>query len=285
MSTPADQLPPDQGGDADDFDTMFDLEVDTSLDPPDLEGLDEAPPEGEPAPAPQGEVPPRHVPVAELVAERRQRQELQRRLEALEQRAAQPPAAPPAPEDPQPDYLDDPKGWAEWNSRQTQRAVQEAVAKATEALQMAQGQQQTGQLSQAVQIQEAQFVAQNPDYLDALNHSRQVRYSQLTMMHPDATPEQVVAHITQEERQLAAQLISRGRNPAEFAYNYAKTIGYQGRQQQQQAPAGFGGQPPMDRAALRGLPGGGGGLPAAPSGSNIFPEFDQAMAERFGRRR
>lgn len=304
MSTPHDEM----------LDTLAGIEEDLPVTPEDLEAMakDDAEIEAE-APASanaelaneeeeaaQDTPAPKLVPVAELVAERKQRQELQRKLQELEQqRAQQPPPPPPQveppkvetpPADPEPDYLDDPKAWTEWKIRQNERELQALRDQVKQTTQAQQYNQAETALVSALQRSEATFLQEHPDYYQALNHARERVFhetkTELELLGVQATDEQIVQHLMNQERQLAANLVQRGINPAQYAYTIAqRRYGYQGPQQAPQAP-----QAPVQlqadptRQALRGLPSGDTGLQPEQSSGNLPDEFAAAFAERFGRR-
>jgi hypothetical protein len=71
---------------------------------------------------------------------------------------------------------------------------------------------------------ESEFVAQNPDYYQALSHLRNARGRELAVwgMAPEAIRQQVVT----EEMQLLARANAERRNPAQMAYDLARERGY-----------------------------------------------------------
>jgi hypothetical protein len=154
--------------------------------------------------------------------------EFQNKLAALE---AKLPKEQPAPE---PDFVEDPKGYVDHKLNETLGKIAEANKKAeatgNEAKETAAQAAQQVEYQRAmsvIQQTEQAFVAQNPDYYDALNHLRGVRAAQLREFTPDITPEQIQQVIVTEETNLAIQLMRQGRNPAATALNLAKTYGYQ----------------------------------------------------------
>lgn len=187
-----------------------------------------------------------------------------------------------------PDFLEDPKGYIDAQAKQTQDALKqlkEGEAKRTEAEQQ---QQQVQQIVTTTLAKESEFVKTTPDYGDALNHLRNVRGQQLKMLYPQATDQQIQQQIGREELTAAAQILQVGGNPAEFAYNYAKTMGYAPKAQPATngiaaAAAAATDQKP-DKDAVRTL-GGGGGADKEPENADPMPEFTAALRERFTRRR
>lgn len=180
-------------------------------------------------PAPQAEAAPQEgarVPLASLLEERaqwkRENEALQSRLAALEAKNAAPPAPPAEPPPPAPEFIDDPKGYVD---AQVQAAIQK-LEQTNNRTEQQQAELAELRLASAVKVAEADASARIPDWQGALAHLRGVRYQELKLMFPDATDEQVVATITNEERQVAAQELSRGRNPYDFAFQLAKLRGY-----------------------------------------------------------
>jgi hypothetical protein len=141
------------------------------------------------------------------------------------------------------------------------------------------------QLVSNVSAKEQEFLKTTPDYYDAVTHIRTVRASQLQMLYPQATPEQITRQITIEEVGAARQLLQQGGDPAQFAYNYAKTMGYVPKAQAAAAGNGAAAATKTDKDAVRSM-GGGGGADSTDSGEDDgrnIPEFASALAERFGR--
>lgn len=251
----------------------------------------EAPaPEPPPAPAPAPEP---SVPVATLLEERRRYQE---RIDALEKRSALSPedtallarlrdqqkAAEPA----IPDFETDPKGHLEARLKQVSEQ-NEQVKQATQAL--VASQQEQAVINQAT-VHEQAFVSEHPDYYDALKHIRSVRTEQLRMIAPDADANTISTAIRREEVQMVNQLIAGKKNPAEFAYNYARTLGYKAAAAAAAAPAAAPAPAalkppappiPVDRTAVRTLGAGAATPPTAEDEADGMPEFKAALRERF----
>lgn len=197
------------------------------------------------------------------------------------------------PEEPAPDYLEDPKGYIDHTAKSTLdqlRGIQETIEQTTEA-QGAQGQElnqqrQVQAIQQMASAGEEAYAKGQPDYWDALEHLRNVRANQLQMAFPDATPQQLAEHMRAEEFSTAAQILQQGRNPAEYAYQFAKTLGYTPAQQ----PKGAGKtNEPDDPEALDEARQNAQGLGSSGSGGDLNQlmeldgdEFDQAMKETFG---
>src|SRR5688572_8273376 len=181
-----------------------------------------------------------HVPLAKYLEERNKlRAELEQRdltIKQINERLAAFEAknAPPAPPPPaEPDYIDDPKGYVDHKLSATLKAIEDAnkknepeVKKAQEIAARAAEQVELQRFTQDLQTHEQRFVAQNPDYYDALTHVRNVRAAQLREFDPEITQEQIVQVIRHEETNLAVQLARQGRDPVQTAYNLAKHYGY-----------------------------------------------------------
>lgn len=131
------------------------------------------------------------------------------------------PQAPPSPED---DIFEAFK--AEVAERQ--RLGQETASIKAQFEQLAQrteAERQQQAVAQTVYRAEAEFQAKTPDYQAAINHLRNARLQQLVM---GGVPEQAARErIVAEAFQLATIALQRGLDPAQFAYDYSKSYGYQ----------------------------------------------------------
>lgn len=211
------------------------------------------------------------------------RLEAQPRLTSEDQAAlAKLRAADQATQQQEPDFLADPKGYVDNKVKAALEKLDAAEKKTEEThAKVAEGEQLRAVL-QATMTAEQTFVQTTPDYPQALQHIRSVRTAQLQALYPEATAEQVANHIAYEERETARGLIAQNRNPAEFAYTIAKTLGYQPQKPQGQ-PANR--QAPVDKAAVRTLGSGGGDAQATEDAGSGMPEFKAALAERFKKKR
>jgi hypothetical protein len=190
--------------------------------------VEEAKPE--PKPEPQEK---QHVPLAAHLEERRKWKEdaentkaqlkaLQDQLEALRN----PPKAP----DPEPDFVQDPKGYVDHRVTEALAKLEETgkqVETVGKTAEQAQAEVQFNRFMTDLTVTEQSFVAATPDYYDALNHIRNARAMELKILVPDITDDQVANQIRQEEIGLASQLMKQGRNPHEYAYKLAAARGYQ----------------------------------------------------------
>ncbi len=185
-----------------------------------------------------------------------------------------------------PDFLEDPKGYVDSKLSQTKDALKKLDEANEHRAQQERAQAEVTQLVGAVSNKEQEFLKSTPDYYEAVTHIRTVRASQLQMLYPQATPEQITRQITLEEVGAARQILQGGGDPADFAYKYAKTVGYTPK-----APAAASGStsaaPKIDKDAVRSM-GGGGGADSTDEGDDdgrTIPEFAAALAERFSRKR
>lgn len=180
----------------------------------------------------------------------------------------------------EPDFLADPKGYVDTKLAAVDKARQDDAKKNEATQQQVQQAEQLRQVFNATLNAEQAFVAKQPDYPQALEHIRTVRTAQLQALHPEASGEQIANHIAFEERETARSMIAQNRNPAEFAYAIAKTLGYQPPKPAEPAkPAAK----PIDKDAVRTLGSGGGdGTPVDDPGTGM-PEFTAALQERFKR--
>lgn len=244
-----------------------------------------AAPEAVVAAAPVVAPEPKHE-VIPLATHLEQRKQLNARIAELEAAALAraTPAEPPKPVD----FMEDPKGYVD---QRIQTAAQKAEANAAELQSLREQQQINALISEAGQA-EAEFAKQHADYEAALQHVRDTRMAQLRLMDTEATEAQLKQAIAREEIVGIAAAKQRGINPAELAYNYAKTLGYK-------TPVAAAPPPPAtptiasaavapatlahaaDVSAARSLGAGGGGGEA--TGDDEESELTSALKARFRR--
>ncbi len=198
--------------------------------PPEIEVEEptETTPEPEPAPA-EGKATPEQIASNLQVALRESRAEqkaMREELAQLREQLKQQAKPEPVPVEEEPDFLADPKAYVDAKEKKLieKLKAQTDDTEKTKA-QLAEEQQRQALYAETV-AQETQFVATTPDYPQALAHIRGVRTSQLKVLHPDATDEQVAGQIAFEEMSFARQLVAQKKNPAQFAYQYAQAMGY-----------------------------------------------------------
>lgn len=182
-----------------------------------------------------------------------------------------------------PDFLQDPKGYIDAKAAEAKKAADAAAADSKKVTEANTAREQFTAVMSGTQSRETAFVAKNPDYYDAVNHIRAGVAAETRMLYPDATDAQITEHIGRQEIAMAAQLLAAGKDPAEFAYNLAKTRGYVAKAKA--ADAANGGKPadkPADKDAARSLGGGGGSDAQADDVDESIETFNSAVAERFG---
>lgn len=228
----------------------------------------------------------RVIPLAAHLEERRR---LQAELRTMEERLAalEKPPAPPAPE---PDFLEDPKGYVD---AKTQKAL-DALQKVEQQAEVLTKEQQVQQFLGQVGAVEAEYVKQAPDYYDALAHIRTARAEQLAWLFPQAEPHQIQRQIRAEELEAAYSLMQQGRNPSEAVYRMAQRVyGYTPKTAAPPAPAA---KPAAPATTPAGLPtatlGPSGTAPDAndleemgrDDGDELAGTIGQALKERFQRK-
>lgn len=145
----------------------------------------------------------------ELISERRARQELERRLAALEEKTNPKPQIPA--------LQDDPAGHLDARLRELEQPVQEMRQQTAQ-------QQQIAALQNAYQANEAEFIKVTPDYTDAASHLVNQRAAELAAA--GLTPEEAQQVIVSDLRAITARALNAGVNPAERIYAIAKARGY-----------------------------------------------------------
>lgn len=181
---------------------------------------------------------------------------------------------PPKTDDP-PDWMQDPKANVDSRFGKLEKKLEETAKKADDANEKLNQHQTIQAVIQTAGAQVTEFVAQNADYPKAIEHVRAMRRGQLEMLYPQATAEQVAQIVAREEITLAGQVVSRGDNFAEFAYNYAKRMGYQPPKPPDPEPA-----KKIDASAVRTLGSGGADVaPPATDDEDPNSEFRAAKKE------
>lgn len=239
--------------------------------------------------------PAKWVPVGVFVETKNELKRLGQELAALKN---PPPAKPAAP-----DFAADPKGYVDHKVQDALAQLEGATKPVKEAAEQANATAAETRFQQALQTSEQSFVAQNPEYYDALNHLRGIRASELAMLNPDLTVPQIREIIGREELQLAANLMRSGRNPSQIAYEIAKARGWSPKAAAA-AGAAAGGAADTGAAAAGN---GASALPHVPGPKQLPPDqtlgtgagspnagddvdanqdpFDTAWSEMFGRKR
>lgn len=183
---------------------------------------------------------------------------------------------------PAPDPWQDPEGAKQWAAQQQQlqqQLWQAQQQREQQEVQRHQQEQHFQHVSSVVDDYEGEFTAQHPDYHEATDHMLAVQQSLLegAGYPPEAARQQVAIWSVN----VAQQALAAGRNPAEWAYENAKKMGYQ--------PKGTGVQAATEKlAAMRAgqessktLSGGGAGTKGGTSLKQIASlegaAFDSAM--------
>lgn len=189
------------------------------------------------------------VPYAALSEERQRRQRAEEQIRTLEernkiieertnlllQRFNQPqpqtqgePEAPKPP--PIPDLDKDPVGHIIGNQvdmrQQLQTAQQQARQWQEQLQQQTQAQQILNYVTQTAQGLERMFIAEHPDYSNAIDHLRRSRHREMEIVGI-TDPGQREQIIAQEGMGIAVRAINERRNPAEQLYELARMRGYQ----------------------------------------------------------
>ena len=188
------------------------------------------------------EKPQKTVPLAALHEERQRIKELRRELDqtkevtrignerlnqlmaALQQQQQQPIPDVQQQQQPIPDVQVDPVSNFDMRLRQQQQIIEQQNQWLARQQQEQAQRQQYEQLHSYVNSQERAFVAQKPDYVEAVNHLKQADARALMALgHDEETAAQMVhSHFTQ----LAVQLANQGVNLPERIYALAQAKGY-----------------------------------------------------------
>jgi hypothetical protein len=181
--------------------------------------------------APVTESTQQQVPLAALHEERQkraraeqERQALQERVRQFEDAIAQAQKQQQQPAAPDPNV--DPIGAALHQAQVTKAELEEVKQWRAQQEQASQHQNLRQQFTQAVANSEAAFRASHPDYDQAFNHASQQYDKMLKAMIPDPVARR--QRVIQEANGVALQLLSEGRDPAQFFYDFAREMGYTG---------------------------------------------------------
>lgn len=161
---------------------------------------------------------------AQVEAERRTREEMERRFEARLQAIARS----ATPQKQVPSLEENPVGHLSHKldvmQSQQQALMQQSQAE-REAAQLA---EYESALAAKVQHEERVFAATHPDYVDAVKHLHAVRLRELNALGVDDA--QAEMQSARELRELAYVTSAKGQSPAEIAYKFAQARGYVGKQ-------------------------------------------------------
>ena len=173
-----------------------------------------------------------------------------------------------------PDFLQDPKGYVDTGLKQAIKKVEDATKEAKEAKDQLNQHQTLQAVIDTARSQVNEFVGKTADYPQAIEHVRTMRRGQLKMLYKDATPDQIDMAVAKEEIALAGQIVTRGENFAEFAYSYAKAMGYQPSKPPDPTPA-----KKVDASAVRTLGSGGTDTDHEPESADPNDEFRAIQKE------
>jgi len=172
------------------------------------------------------------VPLPELQAERKKRQDAQAELQAEKEKFARLDERlniinerfkPQEPEIPA--YEEDPFEHLRQKENQTGKTVEDLQKQMEENTQHQQAAAAQAELTQRVVFTENEFRVEHPDYDDAVKHLRMGRAQEFIAMGI-ADPVQIEQMLNQEAVQLTQMAAQNNANVAEMAYNIAKSRGY-----------------------------------------------------------
>lgn len=167
--------------------------------------------------------------------ERRLRQEQDQKISRMEeafQRILQGQQQPKQQEPEIPNPSEDPIGFLEWQREQYTRQQQAETAQREQQARIQQQSQRLAQTAQRLTTIESEYQREvAPDYYEAIDHWKNARAQQLAGWGMDqrSIHHQMIAEVAE----LGEMALQRGINPAEAAYNMAKSWGYR---RQSQAP-------------------------------------------------
>ncbi len=219
-------------------------------------------------------------------AERQRRRELEDKMARMEQSFAAIQQRIQQPQDQlqqqqQIDPEQDPVGFLKQLQEQQQHQAQLQQQRQMQEQQMQERIQAVHRLGQNVSDYEQDFSTRQPDYYQAADHLMNARAQQLQSFGV-TDPDEIVGQIRAEIAQLTSNALQRGINPAQAAYDMAKSMGYQREQPQAQQRLD------MARAGQRAsktMSGGGRGAGGPMSLADIADlegaEFDKACEKLF----
>jgi hypothetical protein len=201
-------------------------------------------------------------------------------LEDARQLAASQPKPPEAAE-PVPDINTDPAGFLAYQINKIGREnadLRQAVLAQQNQLQAVYGETQAKTVLDnfvgTIRRDEANFMAQNRDYADALEHIRKFERARIKTFNPVASDEEVNKQLGMQELQAAKKALDEGKSPAELAYRAALEVyGYRPGQAQQALKAQVLAATPPDNPVPEAV--------EEKHPSDPFPEWTRAVKELF----
>ena len=131
----------------------------------------------------------------------------------------------PEPE-PEPEYLDDPKGYVDHKVAKAEELNKSTADNVAQLREHDEARAQLSAINNRLGQFDANFVKDNEDYYDALDHVRQINIENIKAM--GATEEQAQNQAAQAIFMAQTQALRTGIDPAEYMYNMAKRFGYSG---------------------------------------------------------
>ena len=171
------------------------------------------------------------VPLAALHEERQRRKELQQQIaqqnqnyQMLQQRLDHLARLAEGPQRQMPDENADPLGYTVEGVKQVSQQVKELREQQAKDLQERQHSENIRLFENAVDRAEKVYIAQKPDYYEAVNFARQRKIAEYEAI---GMPANLAAQrLDNEIRQFAWHAIQNGESPAEAGYRMAQAIGY-----------------------------------------------------------
>ena len=125
---------------------------------------------------------------------------------------------------PDPEYLDDPKAYVDHQVTKAEKASKETADNVTEMRESHEAQARMQQINARLGSIDADFVKDNTDYYEALEHVRRVNIE--NGMDMGMTEQQAGDQAARAIMMTQAQVMQKGINPAEYMYKMAKRWGY-----------------------------------------------------------
>jgi len=127
--------------------------------------------------------------------------------------------------DPEPDVDLDPDQHIRWTLRQTNKRIEAAERRAQMAEEMA----KVEGVRRGLDMVEKEYIKSNKldDYDAAITHIKNVNKKLIKLEYPEATDAQIDAHLENERLKHASMTYSKGKNPAQYFYEMAQTLGYE----------------------------------------------------------
>lgn len=172
------------------------------------------------------------VPLAELMAERKnrqaweqtaaqQQQQLTETLKMLQERAK---SLAPEEQAKAPDPMQDPQGFAVWEYEQHKKQVAELNEWRKQQDQLNQRSAQLQQAASWAQSQEMEFSKTQPKYSEAYKFATESRTKEYTAL--GYTPDQIQQLLASDNQNIVALALQQRKNPAQLIWDYANAKGF-----------------------------------------------------------